>query len=100
MLSSHHQHKTDPAIVAVARQLHNPQFGLFTVTFNNSKVRMRGKAEQRYDAYGYCFEGTGHVFVDSADLQCRDFESMQQLRDYLGRFGIHRIVWCERSADA
>lgn len=96
----HRQHKTDPAIVAVAHQLHDPpQHGLFTVTFNNSKVRMRGKSEVRYDASGYCFERTGHVFVDSNDLQVRDFGSMSQLRDYLDAFGVYRIVWNQREEE-
>lgn len=73
----------------------DPPYGLFVLAFDNSKRRGKGKPTQCYECWGCCYPSTGHVVLDTLDLPVRDFGSMGQMREHLGKLGQYRVVWEE-----
>src|SRR6266480_1291221 len=89
----------DHAVLSMQPPYDEPQDGLFFVTFNNSKKRGKMRALQSYDAWGYCFAETGHVTLDTTHLPVKGFESMGQMREYLGKLGMYRVVSQQKNED-
>jgi hypothetical protein len=88
----------DHALLAMQPQvdlqlIDEPEYGLFVLAFDNSKRRGKMRATQSYECWGCCYPSTGHVVLDTLDLPVRDFGSMQQMREYLGKLGEYRVVW-------
>jgi hypothetical protein len=86
--------------VVLARQpqvdlqlIDEPEYGLFVLAFDNSKRRGKGKPTQSYECWGCCYPLTGHVVLDTLDMPVRDFGSMLQMREYLGKLGHYSVVW-------
>ncbi len=69
--------------------------GLFSVAFNNAKKRGLGKQVIHCEAEGTRYS-SGHVHLDTIEVQVQDFLSLQQMIDYLETFGTCDLVWLEQ----
>ncbi len=67
-----------------------PSYGMFHVTFSNKRKQVNGL--QRHTAQGALFT-TGHIHIDTMYLQVRDFQTLQQMREYIEQFGECHISW-------
>ncbi len=70
--------------------------GFFSVAFNNSKKRGVGRPVVHCEAEGTRYS-SGHVHLDTVEVQVQDFLSLQQMIDYLETFGTCDLVWLEQS---
>ena len=67
-------------------------YGLFTVKFDNSKKRGKGRTLQSCNAWGVLYP-SGHVHLDTPELRVHSWLSLDQMRDYLEEFGKCEIEW-------
>ncbi len=81
-------------VLAIQNELPSiPPYGFFFVTFDNARKRGRGRVVQHCEAWGAKMPESGHVKVDTQELQVRDFTSLQQMEDYLAQYGNYHIDW-------
>lgn len=67
-----------------------PPCGLFYLTFNNKRRQKNGL--QTCYCQGVLYE-SGHVHLDTNSLQYNSFDNLDDMQEYLTRFGSFHISW-------
>lgn len=65
---------------------------LFSLVFNNRKRQGWRKHVQHAECEGTLYT-SGHVHLDTVELACTDFMTLQQMRDYVEQYGDITILW-------
>ncbi len=72
-----------PAYAALQEQP-TPKYGMFHLTFNNSKRRVKGY--ESHECMGVLYP-EGNVHINTRAFHLREFESLSEMRDMLEEWG-------------